>query len=75
MHWWRGYYHTSIRNKKRKRSKLNIYERHTIRQLNFRIIVFEYDLVCIENIRMDRLAFYKLCNMLQIICRLAAEKL
>ena len=26
-----GYYHTSIRNRKRKRSKLNTYERHIIR--------------------------------------------
>ena len=46
-----GYYHTSIRNRKCKRSKLNTYERHIIRQLNFRRMVFESDLVCIENTR------------------------
>ena len=66
-----GYYHTSIRNRKHKRSKLNTYERHVIRQLNFRMMVFESDFVCIENIKMDKPAFYKLCNMLQTIGRLA----
>ena len=35
-----GYYHTCIKNRKRKRSKLNTYERHIIRQLNFRMMVF-----------------------------------
>ena len=68
------YYHISIRNRKRKRSKLNTYERHIIRQLNFRRMVFESDLVCIENTRMDRSTFYKLCNMLQTIGRLAPTK-
>ena len=58
-----GYYHTSIRNRKYKRFKLNTYERHIIRNLNFIMIVFESDLECIENIRMNRPTFYKLCNM------------
>ena len=69
-----GYYYTSIKNRKHKRFKLNIYERHIIRQLNFRRMVSESDLVCIENIRMDRSTFYKLCNMLQTIGRLAPTK-
>ena len=67
-----GYYHTSIRNRKHK--KLNTYGRHIIKQLNFRMMVFESDLVCIENTGMDRLTFYKLCNMLQTIGRLAPIK-
>ena len=38
------------------------------------MMVFESDLVCIENTRMDRPTFYKLCNMLQTIGRLAPIK-
>ena len=38
------------------------------------MMVFESDLVCIENTRMDRPTFYKLCNMLQTIGRLAPTK-
>ncbi|XVF07647.1 hypothetical protein REPUB_Repub06bG0157500 [Reevesia pubescens] len=37
-------------------------------------MILDSDLTCIENTRMDRLAFYKLCNMLQGIGRLAPTK-
>ncbi|XVF62239.1 hypothetical protein PTKIN_Ptkin08bG0201600 [Pterospermum kingtungense] len=37
-------------------------------------MVFESDLVCIENTRMDRSAFHKLCIMLKTIGKLTPTK-
>ncbi|KAK2405353.1 hypothetical protein QL285_054599 [Trifolium repens] len=56
----------SKRSKKRKRS-WDCYERSLIREVHFRRIIYVSDLACIENTRMDRAAFHKLCDMLQVI--------
>ena len=61
-------------SRKRKRDSGTSHDRQVIRQLNFRRMVFDSDLTCLENIRMDRNCFYKLCNMLQTIGRLAPTK-
>lgn len=38
--------------------------RHRLRSLNLHWIAFANDLQCVENCRMDRRAFYKLCGLL-----------
>ncbi|XLR33909.1 hypothetical protein S83_061809 [Arachis hypogaea] len=54
---------SQLRKKKRKWN--HSYSRQVVRDVsNYRIIYFS-DLACIENTRMDRHAFYALCNMLR----------
>ncbi|CAH9072188.1 unnamed protein product [Cuscuta epithymum] len=62
------YYATNFVRRKRKRSqKGNAYERYQIRCLNIRSMIWDDDIECVDSIRMDRRAFYKLCNMVESI--------
>lgn len=63
-----------LQTRKRKRITDSSYDRYCIRQLNFRRMIFDSDVTCIENIRMDISTFLKLCNMLQTTGRLAPTK-
>ena len=59
------YAYLSIRRRnKRRRIDLGEYDRHKIRKINLRRIVFDFELVCIENIRIDRRSFHTSCDML-----------
>ena len=42
------------------------YESILIREVHFHRIIFISDVACIENTRMDRVAFHKLCEMLEV---------
>lgn len=55
--------------KKRKRS-WDCYERSLVRVVHFHRIIYMSDVSCIENTRMDRAAFHKLCEMLKVVGRL-----
>ncbi|XP_039130874.1 uncharacterized protein LOC120267259 [Dioscorea cayenensis subsp. rotundata] len=68
------FYRLRLKNRKQKRMISYTYERHLIRQVNFRRMVFDSDLTCMENIRMNIAAFYKLCDMSESIGRLAPMK-
>lgn len=46
------------------------FNRQSIRFLNLGKITFDNDVDCFDNIRMDKIKFYKLCEMLKIHCRL-----
>ena len=60
--------------RKHRRVSYSYHNRHVIRQLNFKRMIFDSDLTCIENTRMDRNAFNKLRNMLQTIGELSPTK-
>ncbi|CAH9114652.1 unnamed protein product [Cuscuta epithymum] len=69
------YYAPNFVLRKRKRSqKGNAYQRYTIRCLNIRSMIWDDDIECVDNIRMDRRAFYKLCNMVESIGLLWSTK-
>ena len=50
------------------------YQRSIIRQLNFRRMIWDNDEDCINSIRMDRRAFYKLCTMVETIGMLSPTR-
>lgn len=58
------YFSLSNRLKKRKRS-WDCYERSLVREVHFHRIIYTSDVACIENTRMDRAVFHKLCEMLK----------
>jgi hypothetical protein len=58
------YFALSKRLKKRKRT-WDCYERSLVREVHFQRIIYTSDVACIENTRMDRPAFHKLCEMLK----------
>jgi hypothetical protein len=58
------YFALSKRLKKRKRT-WDCYERSLVREVHFQRIIYTSDVACIENTRMDRPAFHKLCKMLK----------
>ena len=60
--------------KKFKTVSYSHHSRHVITMLNFTRVIFDADLTCIDNTRMDRNAFYKLCNMLQTTGELLPTK-
>ena len=53
--------------RKRKRIRYDYHSRMLVRNVNFHRIVFISDLASIENVRMDRFSFHKLCDMLRVI--------
>ncbi len=57
-----------------KKSGGNSYYRHLVRELTLRRMVFDSDLACIENTRMDKYNFHRLCDMLKTISRLSATR-
>jgi hypothetical protein len=58
----------------RKKSGGNSYHRHLVRELTLRRMVFNGDLECLENTRMDRHSFHRLCDMLKTTGRLSATR-
>jgi hypothetical protein len=58
----------------RKKSGGNSYHRHLVRELTLRRMVFDSNLACIENTRMDGHSFHKLCDMLKTTGRLSAKR-
>jgi hypothetical protein len=58
----------------RKKSGGNSYHRHLVRKLTLRRMVFNGDLECLENTRMDRHSFHRLCDMLKTTNRLSATR-
>lgn len=47
----------------------------TVRDINFNRIIYIIDITCIENTRMDRKSFYKLCELLKTIGKLVPTKI
>ena len=68
------FYRLRLNNRKQNRRISYTYERHLFKKLNFRMMVFDLDLACIENIMMNWAAFYKLCDMPQSVCSLPPPK-
>lgn len=62
------------RLRKRKRLSWDCHERSVIREVHFHRIIFISDLACVENTRMDRAAFHKLCTMLKVVGGLVPTK-
>ena len=58
----------------RKKSGWNSYHRHLVKELTLRRMVFNGDLECLENTRMDRHSFHRLCDMLKTTGRLSATR-
>ena len=53
--------------RKRKIMKYNYHSRILVCNVNFQGIVFINNLASVENIRMDKFLFHKLCDMLKVI--------
>ncbi|CAH9133592.1 unnamed protein product, partial [Cuscuta epithymum] len=69
------YYRDTFILRKRKRcQKGSAYERYEIRRVNFRTMIWDDDKECVDNIRMDRRAFYVLCDMVETIGMLRSTK-
>ncbi|KAL0540134.1 hypothetical protein IC582_024364 [Cucumis melo] len=49
--------------------------RHRIRQLAYFYMIHKYELVCRQNMRIDRRCFAILCQLLKTICGLASTKI
>jgi hypothetical protein len=58
----------------RKKSGGNSYHKHLVRELTLRRMVFNGDLECLENTRMDRHSFHRLYDMLKTTGRLSATR-
>ncbi|XP_061357908.1 protein ALP1-like [Gastrolobium bilobum] len=62
------------RRSNRNRLIWDCYGRASSREINFHRIVYMSDRACIENTRMDRTCFFKLCEMLKTVGRLEATR-
>ena len=49
-------------------------ERLKNRMANLRVVIMENDQVCIDQLRMDRRAFWKLCKMLKLVGKLEENR-
>ncbi|OAY79345.1 hypothetical protein ACMD2_13137 [Ananas comosus] len=49
-------------------------QRHFIKHINIRRIIYDNDLACYENTRMDRRAFHALCDLLSTTGRLSGTR-
>ena len=45
-----------------------------IREISLRVIIFDFDLACIENTCLEQTSFHKLCDMLRIVGGLSSVK-
>ena len=60
--------------RRNKRRRVSEDDRQSIREISLRRIIFDSDLACIENTRMDQRSFHKLCDMLRTVGRLSSTK-
>lgn len=58
------------KHSKERKKVMGCYERSLIREVHFHKIIYMSDLTSIENTRIDKVTFHKLCDMLSTTDRL-----
>ena len=68
-------YYTYLFIKRRnKQRRISENDQQVIREISLRRIIFDFDLACVENTRMDRRSFHKLCDILKTVGILSSTK-